>query len=197
MAKPDIAVAYLSILTEAATSKAAQDENSRKSENVVDFLKKQGVDEKDIKTSGYNIYPQYNYPRFDAPEIRGYQVYQSLEVKIRDLDKASDILDGVVGAGVNQVGSFNFQIEDPEKLKAEARQKAIDDAKNKAGELKNQLGIKLGRIINFSENTYGYPIPLYERALPADAGGGFGGGPSLPTGENEVTVNVTITYQIK
>ena len=58
------------------------------------------MEDKDIKTTTYNIYPQYNYPRFDAPEIKGYQVNQSLEVKIRDLDKASDILDGVVAAGV-------------------------------------------------------------------------------------------------
>ena len=197
LAKPDIAVAYLSIVTEAATSKAAQDENSRKSQEVVDFLKKQNVDEKDIKTSSYNIYPQYNYPRFDKPEIRGYQVNQSLQVKIRDLDNVSKILDGVVTAGVNQVGSLNFQIDNPEELKTEARQKAIDDAKNKANELKSQLGIKLGRIINFSENTYGYPVPLYERAISADAGGGISGGPSLPTGENEISVNVTLTYQIK
>lgn len=198
LAKPDIAVANLTILTEAATSKTAQDDNSKKSESVVDFLKKQSIDEEDIKTSGYNIYPQYNYPQFSKPQITGYQVNQSLEVKIRDLDKVSAILDGVVSAGVNQVNGVNFQIDNPDKLKAKAREMAINDAKKKAGELKNQLGIKLGRIVNFSEGFTGFPTPVILEGRAIDKRGGFGGGgPEVPSGENEITVNVTITYQIK
>ncbi len=213
-AKPDIAVASITILTEAATSKKAQDDNSAKSNTVVDFLKKQGVEEKDIKTGSYNIYPKYSYPRpvpvplspvmegqsrpdyYDSnPKITGYQVNQTIEVKVRDLNKASQILDGVVAAGANQVNNFSFQIENPEKLKDQARELAIKDAKEKADTLKSQLGVRLGRIINFSENSYGFPVYLEAKA---DAGGGgYGGGPSLPEGENEITINVTITYQIK
>lgn len=194
--KPDIAVANLAIVTEAAASKAAQDQNSRKSQAVVDFLKKQGVADKDIKTISYNINPQYKYPQFDRPQIISYQVNQTLEVKIRNFDQASEIIDGVVGAGVNHVNNLSFQIDKPEKLKAETRAKAIADAKNKARELESQIGIKLGKIINFSENSGGYPGPVfYEKAVPAGAGGGVE--PSLPSGENEITVNVTLTYQIK
>jgi hypothetical protein len=197
-AKPDVAVAYLSIVTEAVTSKAAQDANTTKSNNLITFLKNQKVADKDIKTTGYNIYPQYNYPRSGAPTIKGYQVNQTVEVKIRDLENASKILDGVVTAGVNQINQLSFEIDEPEKLKDQARQKAIDDAKSKADALKNQLGIKLGRIINFTEGTYGYPMPYAVKDLSV---GGIGGGgettPSVPSGENEITVNVTITYQIK
>src|SRR3989344_7811946 len=120
VAKPDIAMVSLSIVTEATTSKAAQDENSKKSETLTDFLNEQNIEEKDIKTTGYNIYPQYRYPQYDSPEIRGYQVNQTLEVKIRDLDKVSGVLDGVVSAGVNQVGGFSFEVDEPEALKAEA-----------------------------------------------------------------------------
>ena len=195
LAKPDVAAISLSIVTEAVTSKAAQDDNSSKSKAVSDFLKKQGVEEKDIKTTGYNIYPQYRYPQYDKPEIRGYQVNQTMEVKVRDLGKVSSILDGVVSAGVNQVNSLSFEIDEPEKLKAEARQKAIEDARSKTDELEDQLGVKLGKIVNFSESIGGFPGPIfYERALDVGMGGG---GPSVPTGENEVVVNVTLTYQIK
>lgn len=198
VAKPDIAVAYFSIVTEAVTSKKAQDDNSGKSQKLVDFLKKTGVEEKDIKTTGYNIYPQYNYPRYDKPEIKGYQVNQTVKVKIRDLDKVSEILDGVVTAGVNQINQLSFQIDDPEALKDEARAKAIADAKDKAGALEKQLDIKLGRIINFSEGYRGYPVPMYEyEAMSKEAAGVGGGGPEVPAGENEITVNITITYQIK
>jgi len=213
LAKPDIAVISFSILTEATSSKVAQDENSKKSQKVTDFLKKQGIDEKDIKTTGYNVYPQYSYPRpcpLYAPEnsyypcggtdqkITGYQVTQTFEAKVRDIDKASTILDGVVTAGANQVYNLSFQIDNPEKLKDQAREMAIKDAKDKADNLKKQLGIRLGRIVSFSENGSGWP-PIYYEAKAMDSRGGMGGGvePSVPSGENEVTVNVTVTYQIK
>lgn len=194
LARPDIATVSLSIVTEASTSKAAQDENSSKSAGVVNFLKNKGIDDKDIKTIGYNIYPTYAYPYNKNPQITGYRVDQTLEVKIRDLNKVSEVLDGVVSAGVNQVNNLAFNIDNPDKLKADARSKAIDDAKTKAKELEKQLGIKLGRIINFSENVGGYPQPMiYEKGL----GVGGGGGPTVPTGENEIVVDITLTYQIK
>jgi hypothetical protein len=118
-----------------------------------------------------------------------------VRVKIRDLGNVSPILDGIVAAGVNQVNNLSFEIDEPEKLKAEARAEAIADAKKKAGELKDQIGVKLGRIVNFSEGVSGYPMPVYGAMALEKAGGG--GGPSVPSGENEITVNVTITYQIK
>lgn len=196
LAKPDVAVVDFSIVTEAATSKAAQDANSEKSQKVVDFLKKQKVDEKDTKTISYNIYPKYSYPRNEAPKIVGYRVDQTIRVKVRDLGSVSSILDGVIAAGANQISNLSFEIDEPEKLKAEARAKAIADAKKKADELKGQIGIRLGRIVNFSEGISGYPVPLYRTVALEEKGIG-GGGPSVPSGENEIVVNVTITYQIK
>ncbi len=213
LAKPDIALANLTILTEATTSKAAQDDNSRKSKAVVDFLKKQGIEEKDIKTSGYNIYPKYSYPKpipmvlpptssympqyYDTdPKIIGYQVIESLEVKIRDLSKASSILDGVVTAGVNQVNSLQFDIDDKEKLKKEAREEAVADAKKKAVELQDQVDVKLGKIINYTEGFNGWPAPMYYKADSMGRGGGAGG-PEISAGQNEIAVSVTLTYQIK
>ena len=155
------------------------------------------LDDKDIKTTGYNIYPQYKYSQYGGqPTITGYQVNQSIEVKIRDLDKVSNILDGVISAGANIVNQLSFEIDNPDALKAEARAKAIADAKKKAGELQSQVGISLGKIVNFSENTGGYPVPIYYDAKGIGMGGG-GGGPSIHTGENEISVNVSITYQIK
>lgn len=201
-AKPDVALIDLAIVTDAPTSKAAQDQNSAKSKSLTEFLSKQGIDEKDIKTTSYNIYPQYYYPPYPTAEVRvpkitGYQVNQSVQVKIRDLAKADKILDGVVSAGVNQINNFQLTIDDPEKLKEEARAQAIKDAKAKAEKLEDQLDIDLGRIINFSENTGGYPVPVfYDKAMDSRGGMG-GGGPSIPTGENEINVSVSITYQIK
>jgi len=189
-AKPDIAVISASIISQGANSKAAQDSATTKSNAVITFLKKQNIDDKDIKTTGYNIYPQYKYPQ---QTITGYQVNQSLEITIRNLDKVSAVLDGLVTAGAEQVNNLGLQVENPDKLKSEARAKAIEDAKSKAKELENQVGIRLGKIVNFSEDSSGYPTPMYEKI--GNVGGG--GGPSIPTGENEITVDVTLTYQIR
>lgn len=196
LAKPDIAKLNFSIVTQAATSKAAQDANSAKSNEVSSFLKKQGIDEKDIRTTGYQIYPQQNYPQNGgAPRITGYQVSQNYQVTIRNLDTANKVLDGVVAAGVNQVDQLQFEIENPEALKADARAKAIADAKAKARVLESQIGISLGKIVNFEENVQGGPI-YYDKLVATGMGGG-GGAPSLPTGQNEVTVDISITYQIR
>ena len=213
-AKPDIAAISFSIVTEAATSKSAQDANSIKSQKVVNFLKGQGIADKDIKTSGYNVYPQYSYPRpcpmmldksgvtypciqDDQQKISGYQVTQSFEVKIRNLDNIGVILDGLVAQGANQVNNLGFQIENQDKLKDQARQMAISDAKAKARALQSQLGIGLGRIVNYYEGG-NYPIYYGMEAKAMDGrGGAMPPEPSVPAGENEIVVNVTITYQIR
>lgn len=195
LAKPDIGLIELSIVTEAATSQVAQTDNSTKSNAVTDYLKKAGVDEKDIKTTSYNIYPQYDYSS-GRNILRGYQVSETLQVKVRDLTKADEILAGVVSAGTNQINSFQLAIDDPEKLQDQAREKAIADAKQKANVLEGELGISLGRIVNFTEGSQGVPGPVFMKADSM----GMGGGPvtpSIQTGENEITVDVTITYQIK
>lgn len=198
-AKPDIAVISASIVTQAVDSKTAQDSNSTKSNAVSAFLKKQGVEDKDIKTSGYNVTPQYNYPPYGGQStVTGYQVSQSYEIKVRDLTKISAILSGLVTAGANQVNNLGLQIENPDAVQAQARQLAIDNAKKKATELKKQVGISLGKIVNFVEGSNGYPIPMYQDAKVVSGGmGGGGPTPVISTGENDVVVDVTITYQIK
>jgi len=209
-AVPDIAAVSFSIVTEAKTSKEAQDQNSEKSKKVVEFLESQNIEDKDVKTTGYSIYPQYSYPRPiplgaesttypdyypSTPKITGYQVSQSFEVKVRDLEKISAVLDGLVTAGANNIQNLGFQVDNEDELKEEARAKAIENAKEKAAMLKKQLGIRLGKIVNYSEGGY---YPVYFKAEALDSRGGVGGGgPSVPTGENEIVVNITITYQIK
>ena len=196
LAKADVAIIDFSIVTEASSSKVAQDNNSNKSKAVTDFLKTEDVDSKDIKTTAYNIYPQYDYTN-GRSVLRGYQVNQTTEVKVRDLDKVDEILAGVVTAGANQVNQFQLTIDNPEKLQEQAREAAIKDAQAKAKVLEDQLDIHLGRIINFSEGSdSSIPRPIYMDSTKAMGMGG-GAAPEISTGENEVSVTVSITYQIK
>ena len=212
-AKPDVAQFNVIVKTENSVLKEAQKENSEKSVKLTNFLKSSGVAEKDIKTSYYKISPQYQYydddcvriqiypprpcPPFAKPKIIGYQVTNAYEIKVRDLAKAGDILEGVVSAGANEVSGLSFTIDDPEGARAEARKKAIDDAQAKAKVLSNQLGVRLGRIVSFNESGGGSPI-FYERALgAAKADGGATASVPVEPGEQEILVNVTITYEMR
>ena len=208
-AKPDVANITATILTEKASLEEAQSENSQKSQAVTDYLKGQGVQEKDVRTVSYTISPQYSYPppcppfgvcplEDRRPKIIGYQVRNSYEVTIRDLAKAGAILSGVVSAGANEVYGITFTIDNSDALKAEARKKAIDEVRAKAKVLAGDLDRRLGKIVNFSEGSSFPPPIFYDRA---DALNGKGGGgdfePSVQPGENEVIVNVSITYEFK
>lgn len=210
--KPDIAVFTAGVVAQAAKVKDAQAENTKKSNAIVEFLKKSGVDEKDIKTVEYNIYPQYSssYPppcvfpgpcpatTVRPPEIVSYQVRQTIEVKVRDLGKVDNLLSGVVSAGANEVGSIAFKVDDPDAARAAARKKAIDNATIKAQALAADLGVRLKKIVSYNEEGSGYPI--YQMAMEYGKGGGLAASapaPQVQPGEQEITANVTIVYEFR
>lgn len=213
-ARPDVAKITVSILTQKTALKEASDENSRKSNAVADYVKKQGVSEKDIKTINYHIYPQQSYPEpcprglagyenyvcpegDRQPKIVGYQIRSAFEVTIRDISKAGDILGGVVGAGANEVSGITFDIDKPDELRAQARAEAIADARKKAERLAGDLGRKVGRIISFSESGAVPPIYFKETAALSRGGGVAAPSPAIEPGQTEITADVNITYEFK
>jgi len=193
--KPDIAFVDFSVVTQGTRIKDVQDANTKKMNKVITFLKDSGIDEKDIKTTNYNLYPQYTYENYKIPQIMGYQISQTLNIKIRNLDKVGDILQGGVEVGINQVNSLYFGVENDEQLKEQARKMAIDDAKEKAKKLAKELGIKLGKLTNFYENVVGYPVPMY--SYKESGMGGGGATLDIQAGENEIIVSITLTYEVK
>ena len=195
VAKPDIGQVSLSVISDAATVVAAQKDNTDKMNKITQVVKEIGVKEDDLKTANYNVSPRYQYS-VGKSTIIGYEVSQTLEVKIRDLDKVGEVLGQATNAGANQVGALNFTFDDPAKLNTEARQKAIDNAKAKARELTKALGVTLGKVVSFSENTAGSPAPMM---YASDALGKGGGGISIPdvqTGQNDIVIDVNISYEI-
>lgn len=197
LAKPDIGQVSLTVFTQKTTVAAAQSENSKKMNAVLEGMKKLGVKDDDLKTTVYQINPTYQYSS-GRSLIIGYEVRQTLSVKIRDLEKASEILDKAAMLGANEVGSLNFAIDDEEKLKEEAREKAVKQAKEKAETLAKTLGIKLGKVTSFSESSgIPYPQTYYsEKAISAIGMGGGGVAPDIQTGQNEITVSVVLNYEI-
>lgn len=208
-AVPDTATFSVTVQEEAKEVKDAQDVATGKSNEIVAYLKSQGIDEKDIQTTDYNVYPQYDYVNTVCTNgycppgkqtLRGFQVSQTLTVKVRDTKKAGDLLSGVGSRGASSVSGLSFTIDDQKALEAEARGKAIDDARGKAEALAHQLGVSLVRIVGFSENG-NYPI-YYAKAEMSMAADGRGGeavppSPEIPVGENKIVSNVSVTYEIK
>ncbi len=203
----DIARITFSVNEEGDTAKEAQDAAAKKINAALEVLKNDlGIDEKDIKTTSYYMSPKYSYPapcysgfcpdRYEQ-EVVGYTTSQSIEVKVRDTDKVGELLSALGNAGIDNISGPSFTIDDPEALKAEAREAAIKQAREKAKELAKDLNVRLVRVTGFWENTGGY-YPYAEKAY------GLGGdvavssvAPELPLGENEVVVNVSVTYEIR
>jgi uncharacterized protein len=202
-AKPDIANIQIGFQTAPEKTPAdATEEATEKINNIIGELKKLDIEAKDIKTSNYNLYPEYTY-RDGLKNLKGYIVSQNISIKIRDLETIGEAIAKTTEQGANQIGSINFTIDDEYELKNEARELAIEKAKEKAGIISDQTGMKLGRVVNVYEtqNTY-YPDPMrYSNAkmMYSDESMAMGGidAPSIEAGQNEVRVEVTMTYEIK
>ncbi len=201
--KPDIATVSFGVVKLGADVSTAQTESAVKMDAVLKVLKDNGVEDKDIKTTNYNIYPKYEYQNYVAypygkQVMVGYEVSQTVSVKMRDLSKVGVILSGVGQAGATDISALNFTVDDEDAVKDQARDLAIKDARAQAKVLAKSLGVRLVRITNFSEGGV-YPIyyGMEKSVMSAGIGGGDAIAPTVPTGENTVISNVSITYEIR
>lgn len=203
----DIASFSFSVNEEGASVPDAQKKATEKSNKAIKYLKDAGIEEKDIKTTNYSVNPKYEYKPctiYNCPSpngtIIGYEVNQSVTVKIRKVDTAGKILSDIGETGVSNISGLSFTIDDEDALKAQARSKAIEDAKTKAKKLAQDLGVRLGKVTSFYENSeipyyggYGGAAPMMEKAADSRVATP----PSLPKGENKISSSVSITYKIK
>lgn len=209
-AVPDVGQFSFSVLASGATASEVQEASGTKINDILAYLKAEGVEEKDIKTQDYNLYPKYRWEEracavgmYCPPGEQvqdGFEVTQTVTVKVRDTAKAGTLVAGVGDKGATNISGISFVVDDEEALKAQARDVAIADAKAKAEKLADQLGVDLIRIVSFYENPGYYPMPMYEKSYDMVAQEGMGGAntaPSMPTGEQTTTIMVNITYEIR
>lgn len=194
-ASPDLAVISFSVVNEAKSVTDAMNENSATMNYVISTVKEQGIEDKDLKTTSFNIYPRYEYSEgtYGKRTLVGYEIVQELQVKIRDLGKIGIIIEKATDSGANRVSSLYLTIDDQDALKKQAREQAIAQARVKAEELAVQLGVKLGKIVSFNENFY---VPYYNTQFSMAEGIGGAEAPDIQTGENKISVSVVITYEI-
>lgn len=212
---PDIATFSFTVTESGKTVQAAQDKLNNKINAALAAVRELGIEEKDIKTTNYNVYPKYEWNQRPCPlsavgagaetsyypcpsgknELVGYEVSQTILIKSRDTAKAPDLVTKVGETGVSNISGVEFTVDDREKYVAEAREQAIKKAKENAKKLAKELGVKLGRMLYYNEG--GYPTPFAEgmggdmrvTALPTKA--------ELPEGETKIVLQVSITYEIK
>ncbi len=196
---PDIAKVTVGITQSGSSLTSVQNAVNKSSQNLVNQLKNQGIAESDIKTTSYNIYPQYDYTS-PTRQITGYEVSTNYEVTVRDFNKVNGVLGTATAAGANVVGNVSFDLSDNLKKQKtqEAMTSAVTEAKDKADELAKAAGITLGKVINVSETTNQPNI------IPMNAELGVGGGvtpatttPSVQSGQTEIDVTVSVSYDIR
>jgi hypothetical protein len=196
-ATPDMAVLNIGVSAKEDTVAAANSTVQAAMDRLLGSLTADGIAEKDIQTSQFTISPEYDY-QFSQPKLTGYRVTHMLQVKVRDIDRAGEVIDGGVEAAGDlvQVGSISLTIDDNSALAKQARELAMADAKAKADELARLADVELGTPVSISESSYTPTPPVYyDRAFGAEASAPAQ--TTISAGELEVVVSVQITYGIR
>ena len=196
-AVPDIAKITYSIETKGATTQESQEKNATVGNVIIARLATEGTEKKDVKTTYFNTYQDYSYDEFGNSVLNEEWITtQSVEVTIRDIEKASSTLTLLGGLGATGIYGPTFEVENNEDAKDEARLLAIKDVKEKAQLIATEFGLKLKEVSSYSEWT---DTPYY-------AYGGYGGSyesttmeksPSVEPGEEKIKLHVTATYTFK
>lgn len=199
---PDIATLSFSVVSEGSDTTAIANDNNETVNTAIEFLKEKGIEEKDITTSQYNLSPIYSQaPRSGTeifvPSIVRYSLTQTVSVKIRDFSLISDVIGSLPEIGINRINGLSFSIDDKDAALAEAREEAFAKAHEKAEDMAKQNGVKLGRVVNISEysnSPYYYGREVY----------GMGGAddmafvaPKIEPGTQDVSLEVSISYEIR
>lgn len=225
VAVPDVAQFTFSVFNEGGTKMVElEKETSKKVNEVISYLRKNGVESKDISTEEYAVEPRYQTPQCrngvcPPSEVAGYTVRQTVTVKLRDFEKIGSILSEVANFNVNSISRLDFVVDDPAAVEFEARQKAVAEAKKKAQNIASAADFSLGKLISIYENNYYQPYAV---------GYGRGGGgdmmmepamakldtatssssdpvteqamvetPVIEPGSQDVVINVSMTYSIR
>ena len=197
-AKPDIASVTVGLTGEGVSATALVKENNDKMNKIIKEIKTLGIEEKDIKTTNYNLSPKYNWTNKKGSFIDGYTMDQNIQIKIRDFDKIGDVLSKSAELGANVVNDVSFEIDNPETVRAEAMKEAVAKAKEKARNIAKASGLKLGKLINVYEDTYSSSSPTYQTKESLGMGGGdTTPAPDIQPGEQEVTVTMNLTYRVR
>lgn len=193
---PDMAVLDLTVTREANTARAALDANSEAMRDVLKAMRDAGIAERDLQTSSFAIQPRYSHSQAreeKPPKLIGYTARNSLQVRVRDLDKLGAIIDTSVSTGVNEGGNVSFGNDDPSAALESARRQAVENALAKAGSIADAAGIKLGKVLSINEQ-FMHPQPMMARESMVRSAAAAP--VPMASGENSYSVRVNLRVEI-
>lgn len=204
--EPDLVLLSIGVESSGSTVNEANSEASGAMDAIVKALNDAGVEDRDIQTTSFNIYPQYEYREELESGIRrskqilvGYRVNNSATIKVRDLDGVGEIIDDVVTAGGDstRVNNIRFTVEDPKPMMTQLREEAVADALAKAQHFADLTGVGLGRLVFVSESGSTAPMVqnFDQRMAFAEAASSFA--PPISGGELDLTLNVQTVFAIQ
>lgn len=191
---PDMATISLGVQTEAPTAAGALSANATQMTKVIAALKKAGIAERDIQTSGLNVNPQYVYEQNLPPKLTGYQASNQVTVQARDLSKLGATVDATVSAGATTVGGIGFGLQNPQAAEDAARLDAVKALQAKADLYARATGYRIVRLVTLGEGggyTPAPPMPMYAMAKREMADSS-----PVSAGELKVRVDVSATYEL-
>jgi uncharacterized protein YggE len=173
-AKPDRATIGAGVTTSAPTATEALRQNNVAMERLVAAVKKGGVKDGDVQTSGFSLSPQYDYTPTQnggQPRLTGYQVSNQLRVTTKQVAKLGDLLDALIAAGGTNIDGPSFSVDDPDAMLDAARDRAVAKAMARANRYARLAGYKSARLVMISEGGgFVQPMPMPQMTMDAAAG---------------------------
>lgn len=192
-AAPDQASISLGVQTTAPTAAQAMGDNAARMTQVIAALRRQGLESRDVQTSGLSLQARYDYPQGKAPELTGYQASNQLTVTVNELAKLGPVLDAATASGANQIDGVSFGLRDPQGAEDQARLKAVKALQAKAELYAGAAGRHVDRLVNLSESGGVQPLPFAPKMMAMAAR-------AVPTpvepGELTVRIEVNGLYEL-
>lgn len=196
-AQPDTAVVTVAVVTQSATALVAQQENATRTEAVLRAVRAAAGAGAEVKTSGYNLQPQYNYRENQPPTITAYQATNSVTVTLGDLTKVGPVIDAAAQAGANNVSNLSFTLRRDRTVRDQALTEATREAVSKAQVMAQALGGRVVRIVEVQEAGAERPRPLtYEAQYDRGASARMASTP-VETGTLDVRAQVQLVAEIE
>ena len=193
---PDVADMSAGVVTTAPTATEAMRLNANRMAAVIASLKRSGIADRDVQTSGLNLQPQYRYVQNEEPKLTGYQASNMVNVRVRDLTNMGRSIDALVTSGANQINGPNFRLDEPEPALDAARTEAVGKARQRAELYAKAAGLRVKRILSISEGGAAsplYPMPMMRAQSmmkeQADT--------QVAAGEVSLTVSVNMVFELE
>lgn len=192
-AAPDLAVLDIGVEAQRPTVAEAREEASIAQTAVLAALRGSGIAREDVQTTELTIRPEYEHSE-TGRNLLGYVVSNSVQVRVRQLDRIQEVVDTAVTAGGDRVRlrGLQFELSDPEAVQVQARERAIADARAEALQIADQLGVALGEPLSVEEVSTEPVRPMAMRMEQADVGGAT----PIEPGTSEITVELRVRWAI-